>query len=220
MSALLDAARWGDLERVKQLIMEGADVAEATFFNLTALLEAAFNGHTPIMKWLLDEGGSSLAEKTDEGEYALSLAALNGQFATMQFLLEERGASPNESSNNSHTVWSRISLWGDHGGDHDAAELSSLLKVMVMLEDAPADFITRLSRSPQDADICTRGRQFRAQLPSYLEQQRAKVAAHCPLPAVLQSLVAAYSVTTSEDMWTDGLRAEPKGHYEQETRGR
>jgi hypothetical protein len=85
-------------------------------------------------------------------------------------------------------------------------ELLSLLKVMVMLDDAPADFIAKLS--PRSADICTRGRQLRAQLPSYLEQQRAAVAAHCPLPAVLQSLVATYAATTLDDMWADGLRVQ------------
>jgi hypothetical protein len=93
-------------------------------------------------------------------------------------------------------VWTFISTslhWVE-----DAAELSSLLKVMVLLEDAPAGFIGLLS--PQHVDICTRGQQLRAQLPSYLEQQRAAVVAHCPLPGVLQSLVAAYTVTTPEDM--------------------
>jgi hypothetical protein len=51
--------------------------------------------------------------------------------------------------------------------------LSELLKVMVMLEDAPTAFIVIPNLPPQYTDICTRGRQLRAQLPSYLEQQRA-----------------------------------------------
>jgi hypothetical protein len=77
---------------------------------------------------------------------------------------------------------------------------------MVMLEDTPADFVD--DALPQHADICTRGRKLRAQLPSFLEQQRAAVVAHCSLPDVLQSLVAAYAVTTPEDMWADGLRVQ------------
>jgi hypothetical protein len=87
-----------------------------------------------------------------------------------------------------------------------AAELSSLLKVMVMLDDAPAAFVATLS--PHHAKLCARGCQLRAQLPSYLEQQRVAVVAHCPLPGVLQSLVAAYAVVTPEDMWADGLRVQ------------
>jgi hypothetical protein len=81
-----------------------------------------------------------------------------------------------------------------------------LLKVMVMLEDAPAYFIDELS--PQHAEICSRGRQLRAQLSSYLEQQRAAVIVHCILPSVLQSLVTVYAATTPDDVWADGLRVQ------------
>ena len=108
-----------------------------------------------------------------------------------------------ETDNDGDTVWNIMILMGVMV---ESDELSSLLKVIVMLEDAPADFIARPRLSPQHADICTRGLQLRAQLPSYLEQQRAAVKAYCPLPAVLRSIVAAYAVTTPEDMWTDGLR--------------
>jgi hypothetical protein len=153
------------------------------------------------MHWLLTEGGSSLAEQTlIEGYHALMLAACASRFPAMQYLLEEQGASLTETKKHGGTVWSNMRVQGKK----NAAELLSLLKVMVMLDGAPADFIARLS--PKHAEICTQGRQFRAQLPSYLVQQRAAVVAHCPLPAVLQSLVTAYAVTTPEDMWTDGLR--------------
>jgi hypothetical protein len=79
---------------------------------------------------------------------------------------------------------------------------------MVMLEDVPTYFITNPKLSMHGAEICTRGRHLRAQLPFYLEQQRAAVGAQCPLPAVLQSLVASYATITPEDMWTDGLRVQ------------
>jgi hypothetical protein len=69
-----------------------------------------------------------------------------------------------------------------------------LLKVIIMLEDAPAEFIEHLT--PLHAELCRRGRLLRAALPSYLQQQRVSLVAHCPLPAVLQSLVIAYAVTT------------------------
>jgi hypothetical protein len=131
------------------------------------------------------------------------LAASNGHFAAMQYLLEEQGALMTEIDNYGATVWAYL-LSNHRGGN--TAEQTSLLKVMVMLEDAPVIFTARMS--PQDADICTRGRQLRAQLPSYLEQQRAAVVAHCPLPAVLRPVVAVYAVTTPEDMWADGLRVQ------------
>jgi hypothetical protein len=202
MSALLDAVRENDLEQLKRLIAEGADVAEADGCGYTALLEAALDGRIPIMHWLLTEGGSSLAEETYQGTHALLLTALSGQFSAMQYLLEEQGALMSESDHYGRTVWGKVGVLSDD----ESVELLSLLKVMVMLEDAPAQFIAKLS--PRSAEICTRGRQLRAQLPSYLEQQRVAVVMHCPLPAVLQSLVAAYAVITPKDMWTDGLRVQ------------
>jgi hypothetical protein len=138
-------------------------------------------------------------EEDDYGQGDLFYAARDAQYKAMRWLLTEAGASISEvGSNTYYTVWSELNM---HGSDY---ELSALLKVMVMLEDAPANFITRLM--PHHAELCERNRQLRAQLPSYLEQQRASVMAHCPLPLVLQSVVAEYAATTPEDMWTDGLR--------------
>jgi hypothetical protein len=202
MSDLQDAICEGYLEEVKRLVAEGADVKEGNDLGFTALLWAAFYGHISIMDWLLSEGGSSLAEHTIlHGTKALMLTAIKGHFPAVQYLLEERGVSISETNNAGDTVWANIRWQGN-----DGADLSSLLKVMVMLEDAPADFIATLSPYSMHADICTRGRQLRAQLPSYLEQQQATLVAHCPLPAVLQSVVTTYAVITPEDMWADGLR--------------
>jgi hypothetical protein len=100
-------------------------------------------------------------------------------------------------------VWSWLSIHRVA----DAIAILSLLKVMVMLEDTPEYFTDVLSlHNVKLAEIATRGRQLRSQLPSYLEQQRASVIAHCPVPTVLHSLVAEYAIITPEDMWTDGLR--------------
>jgi ankyrin repeat protein len=204
MSNLMVAVGNGDLESVKRLVAEGADVKEKRFQGYTPFLLAATKGRIPIMHWLLTEGGSSLAERTLHGAHALSLAALNQRWPAMQYLLEEKGAKMTEDDNGGTTAWALLS-YSVHR-ETNVAELSSLLKVMVMLEDVPLSFIADLST--QYADICTRGRHFRAQLPSYLEQQRAAVVTHCPLPAVLRSLVAEYAATTPEDMWADGLRVQ------------
>jgi hypothetical protein len=75
---------------------------------------------------------------------------------------------------------------------------------MVMLDDAPFTFVVKLSTA--NAELPTQGCSFRAQLPSYLEQQRASVIEHCHLPFVLLRIVAEYAATTPEDMWRDGLR--------------
>jgi hypothetical protein len=79
--------------------------------------------------------------------------------------------------------------------DADDAELTSLLQTMVLLGDAPLDFIAMLS--PQHDDLWEQGRQLRTRLPAYLELQRAFVVAHCPLPGVLQPLVTGYAAPTA-----------------------
>jgi hypothetical protein len=86
-------------------------------------------------------------------------------------------------------------------GTERVVALACLLKVMLMLDDAPPEFVANLS--PVHAELT---RHLRAQLPSYLEQQWQKCRAL--VVAVLQSIVAAYATTTPADMWTDGLRVE------------
>jgi hypothetical protein len=59
MSALQVAVYDGDLEKTKRLVVEGAVVEELAVHGFTPLLDAAFRGHTPIINWLLREGGSA-----------------------------------------------------------------------------------------------------------------------------------------------------------------
>jgi hypothetical protein len=82
--------------------------------------------------------------------------------------------------------------------------LACLLKVMVLLDEAPAEFIHKLS--PRLRGVANRGNKLRSRLPAYLEQQRTLLADHWTLPAVLHPLVAAYAEPTHEDIWTLGLR--------------
>jgi hypothetical protein len=105
----------------------------------------------------------------------------------------------NETTTGGINVWDALRL-GLKGTD--TADLTSLLKVVVLLDDAPADLIFKLS--PTHAKIAKRGRQLRAQPPLYLERQRALVVAHCPLPDALQPFVAGYAAPTPEDMWAEG----------------
>jgi hypothetical protein len=90
-----------------------------------------------------------------------------------------------EADRQGRTLWSFLDL---QGADH--AELTALLPAMVLLGDAPSDFIAKLS--PLHVELCTRSRKLRSQLPAYCEQQNAAVTTHCPLPSVLRPIVAAY----------------------------
>jgi ankyrin repeat protein len=146
MLALEVAIINGGLEKAKRLVAKGADVAEANVFSgYTALLWAAYYGRIPIMHWLLNEAGSGISEKDIHGASALSLAALNGSFPAMQDLLEEQGASMSEGTDDGGTVWDNLSS-GTWWAPNSSAELLSLLKVIALLEDAPAklSFIKKL----------------------------------------------------------------------------
>jgi hypothetical protein len=174
MANLWKAARVGDIARVKELLAGGADVNEANHYVGTALSYALCKSHHSLAYFLLVEGGACIMKAT------------HGR----------------------NTIWDLLLFGINRRRYHGVEEtevngLSALLKVMVMLDDAPQYFITALT--PQQAELCTRGQQLRAQLPSCLEQQRASIVAHCPMPTVLQSLVAEYAAITPEDMWTDGL---------------
>ena len=201
-TVLMWAAIGGSIAMVQYLVLEcGASITEVSTAGLNVLHTAAMKGNTALVRWLVEVGGAILQCGNNAGWTAFLLAALEGQYGTAQYLLEEGSASIDEMRNlNGRLIWRVLKM----DEVNDAAALSSLLKIMVMLGDASADFIARLS--PEDAELATRGRQFRAQLPSYLEQQRAMIVTHCPLPNVLKNLVTAYAVTTPEDRWTNGMR--------------
>jgi hypothetical protein len=164
------------------------------------LFDAAFDGDIARMKRLLAQG-ADITERDNVGWGVLLFAAANTQYTAMQWLLTEAGASMFELGDHANErLWDELNL--EHQTS-DAAQLSSLLKIMVMLQDANADFVARVM--PEHAELCKRGWQFRAQLPSYLEQKRVTIVTNCPSPAVLQSLVNTYAATTPEDMWADGL---------------
>jgi hypothetical protein len=187
MQDLMNAARDGDVATIKRLHAEGVDVTERGEHGFTAIMSAAGNGNTATVKFL-QAAGASMTARDDREFSALYFAALFGKLALVQYILKESGESISYVTDTGDTVWDLLALQGA-----DPVTLASLLKVMVML---------------RDAEITTRGRYFRAQLSSYLEQQRSSVVEHCPLPSVLLPIVADYAPTTPEDMWTDGLRIE------------
>jgi ankyrin repeat protein len=198
-SALIVAADGGQLATVQWLLaFGGASIDEATHEGVTSLQLAAFGGHTALTQWLVKKGGTRV---TDAGLGDVLIGGvLAGRYMLARWLLEEGGASMTQSSTINYYAWD--ALIESVSKHHDNTDLAALLKVMVMLEDAPANMIAKLS--PEHVEIATRGRQLRAQLPSYLERQQGLVMAHCPLHAVLTPLVVGYAAPTAEDMWADG----------------
>jgi hypothetical protein len=177
--------------------------------SFNALQLAAYHGDIARMKHFLDQG-ASITERDADGWSVLEYAATNSRYTAMWWLLTDAGAILSKEGNNAHdTIWDTLQFPSQNSYAAQsplATELSALLKVMVMLEDAPSTFVARLS--PKHAKLCTQGWQLRAHLPSYRDRQKAKIVAHCPLPSVLQVLVISYAATTPEDMWANGLRVE------------
>jgi ankyrin repeat protein len=199
MEDLLEAALDGDLATIKRLQAEGVDVTHAHVRSgVTAIMVGAWYGHSTMVKFLCT-AGASVVEKNDHGCSALHFAADSNKISLIQYFLQEAGASISDATNDGSTIWTLLKPQ-----NHDPVALASLLKIMVMLDDAPPAFVAKLSAAHYGLN--TRGRHYRAQLPSYLEQQQDMVIEHCPLPAVLQSIVCEYSATTPEDMWAYGLR--------------
>jgi ankyrin repeat protein len=166
-----------------------------------ALIGAANHNDLDVVKCLVKEFAADVNRATEGEITPLIFAAHTGNLGVAHWLLAEGGARASVSecsSQRGNTLWNMLKL-----ENADDVELTSLLQTMVLHDDAPLEFIARLS--PQQAEIWKRGEQLRRQLPAYLEQQRLFIVAHCPLPGVLLPLVAEYAAPTSEDMWTDGL---------------
>ncbi len=88
-TALLFAARNGDVETARVLVEAGADVNDVAAAGTSALVIAAHSGHGPLGIYLLEQGADPNA--ADAGYTALHAATLRGQVELAATLLE-RGA--------------------------------------------------------------------------------------------------------------------------------
>jgi ankyrin repeat protein/beta-lactamase regulating signal transducer with metallopeptidase domain len=88
---LLEAVETGDLERVKVLIEQGADVMARNEKGATPLHRAARRGHRDVVKFLL-EHGADINAQDNKGKTPLYLSATWGGYKDMVKFLLERGA--------------------------------------------------------------------------------------------------------------------------------
>lgn len=94
---LHDAARSGDVEATKQLLDNGAALAEPDEAGEPPLLIAALAGKTEIVALLL-ESGADLNVRNKGGLTALHAAAYGGNIEVVK-LLVSKGASVNDTAN-------------------------------------------------------------------------------------------------------------------------
>lgn len=88
-TALTTAARTGDVNKVKTLLDQGANVHEGPPNFLPALMEASREGHSDVVKILLDRGAD--VNMNFGSRTALAFAAQGRHENTVKLLLE-RGA--------------------------------------------------------------------------------------------------------------------------------
>jgi hypothetical protein len=198
VTSLYVAAQIGHVNVVRCLAALGGDVNHADLVGGNILYTAAQHGHLDVVKALVKEFGADVKKATLAGATPLLVAAFLGRLHMVHWFLEDGGASVNEVDRHGNTVWNALKLEGA-----EDVKLTSLFQVMMLLGEPNVELVEKLS--PQHSGLVMQSRHLRAKLPAYLEQQQASVVEHCPLPMVLQPLVAAYAVPMSEDVWTDGL---------------
>ncbi|WP_234572967.1 ankyrin repeat domain-containing protein [Rhodohalobacter sp. 614A] len=92
-SDLRDASLNGNIELVRQAILQGVDVQVADELDRTAMMFAAYNGHAEIVQLLAKEG-AGINKVNSEGRSSCMFAASGPFPETVEFLLEN-GADPN-----------------------------------------------------------------------------------------------------------------------------
>ncbi len=100
VAQLHEAALAGDLAGVEKALESGADVNGREEEGRTALMLAAFNGHSKVVLTLLD-AGAAIDRRDLEGRTALLYAA-TGPFPETVTILLEKGAEPNVVDSGEH----------------------------------------------------------------------------------------------------------------------
>ena len=158
-SPVADAAMRGDIETVRSLLREGADVNAAQGDGMTALHWSAVNDNAPMIELLL-YAGATLESTTRLGGYTpLHLASREGQSDAVRALLEG-GSKPNTFTTTGVSAVHLAAQAGKpdairalivHGADVDArdrhsgrtplifATAQNRLQAIVTLIDAGAD---------------------------------------------------------------------------------
>lgn len=109
MDQLLVAAKKGDVKEVTSLLDKGVDVNAKTPYGVTALLNAAGQGHVEVVKLLLKHNADPNAKDTFYGQSPLSAAVGKGNVEMVTALLEA-GASDGEAQLRLAVVTDKIEI--------------------------------------------------------------------------------------------------------------
>ena len=88
MSDLYDAARNGDLGRVRVLVEQGVDKDRTSDYGSTPLCIASQNGHMEVLRYLVEQG-AEMKKASSGGWTPLAAACYYGHLEVVRFLLEQ-----------------------------------------------------------------------------------------------------------------------------------
>jgi ankyrin repeat protein len=106
-----------------------------------ALFQAAFIDCLDVVQCLVKELGADINQPKSSGITPLIIAAHQGNLGVVKWLLVDGGASMYTHSSLGQTLWDALKL-----EDADDAKLTMLLQTMVILADAPPEFIAKFSQ--------------------------------------------------------------------------
>ena len=112
---LIKACKDGDLDTVKKLIENGANVNAKNHYGWTALIEASMSGHLKIVQYLVEIGKDKKIDidaKDNDGSTALIWASRDGHSETVKYLLE-KGACINAKNDSGNTALIEASYSGN-----------------------------------------------------------------------------------------------------------
>lgn len=92
-----DAARSGNVERIEQILEQGADLEERDGTRETPLISAALAGQVAVVRRLIGKG-AKIQARNERGLTSLHAAAFGGHLAVVQLLIEQ-GAKVNDAEN-------------------------------------------------------------------------------------------------------------------------
>jgi ankyrin repeat protein len=142
LTALVFAAREGDLESAKLLVEAGADVNQTTEYGWTPLLTAANNRHYQLGKYLIEHGAD--VNKANKGNWApLYIATDNRNI--------EGGDYPVPKPDMDHLDFIRLLL--EHGADPNGrAKDNTLTRTIFTMQWFYEDGCTPFVRAAQSSD--------------------------------------------------------------------
>ncbi|KAL6765307.1 ankyrin repeat-containing domain protein [Haematococcus lacustris] len=111
MGKLHDAAKKGNLGALQTALSSGQDIESTDSKERTCLLIAASQGHTEIVKYLVDEREADVDAEDADGNTALALAAVAGHTDCVKALLAKSDEDA-ENSEGQTPLW--LALEGNH----------------------------------------------------------------------------------------------------------